>query len=357
MGDRTNNTMDAEKSKKNTLVFLILIISALAAGSLAYLWFFEWRFNLYTNDAYVEGDIATISPKVNGYVENILVEANSQVKKGSPLFKLDDRDYKINLKHAIVELEGQNKALNTIDAQVKAAKATLMGMQAQLPAAQANLETSYHELDRVQKLNIGKFATNSQLEATSLKLKQAKANIASVNSKIENAQSNIEVLIAKRSEIQNQIKALHVMREKAEHDLNDTLIKAPFDGVLSNLVAKKGDLVSAGQRLASLVPTNQLYVVANYKETQVTDIEPGIVADITVDALDKKSFAGRVVSIAPATGSMFSIMPPQNATGNFTKVVQRIPVRIALPHDILESGLLRAGMSVGVNIDTRNKLE
>lgn len=352
-----DTTIDNQKSKKNTILFLLLIISALAVGALTYLWFFEWRFNIYTNDAYVEADIATISPKVSGYVEAILVKANSHVKKGSFLFKLDDRDYKINLEHAIVQLEGQSKALNTIDAQIKAAKATLVGMQAQLPAAKANVETSQRELNRVQKLNLGRFATNSQLEATSLRLKQAKANIANVNSKIENAQSNIDVLIAKRAELQSQIKALQVMREKAEHDLNDTSIAAPFDGVISNLVAKKGDLVSAGQRLASLVPTNHLYVVANYKETQVLDIEPGIIADITVDALNKKSFTGRVVSIAPATGSIFSIMPAQNATGNFTKVVQRIPVRIALPHDILQSGMLRAGMSVGVNIDTRNKLE
>lgn len=349
--------MNNDASKKHNILFLIILGGGIIAAIFGYLWLFEWRFNISTNDAYIEGDIATISPKVSGYIEEVLVADNSAVKKGTELFKLDDRDYKINLNHANLQLEGQKKGLTTLEAQLKAAQASLKGARAQLPAAQANVDTVQLSLNRVLELNKEQFATNAQLEAAKLKLKQAKANIANVNAQIENAQSNIDVLNAKHAEMESQIKLLEVAQYKAQQDLDDTIIKAPFDGVVGNLIAKKGDLVAAGQALSSLVPTNQLYVIANYKETQIADIKPGIAADIKVDGLPTINILGRVVSVSPATGSVFSIMPPQNATGNFTKVVQRIPIRIALPKEILQANLLHAGMSVNVTIDTRNKLE
>lgn len=356
MNDLTNNAATGQ-SKKNAFLFLFSVIIIVIAGAITYLWLFEWRFSIYTNDAYVQADIATIAPKVNGYVEQILVKPNSYVAKGSSLFKLEDRDYKINLNHSILQIEAQQKSFNTLSAQIKAAQATLEGVEAQLPAAEASLSTAQTSLGRVQKLNEGNFTTKAQLDAANLKVKEANANIVNINAQIEAAKANIEVLKAKEIELNSQINTLKILKEKAQQDVNDTLITAPFDGVVSNIVAKQGDLIASGQRLASLVPTDKLYVVANYKETQITDIEPGIIAEITVDALDKKTFMGRVISIDPATGSTFSIMPPQNATGNFTKVVQRVPVRIALPKDVLQSHLLRAGMSVGVTIDARNKLE
>lgn len=357
MSTLSNDAVESEKPKKNNILILILVLVSLVAGVLFYLWFFEWRFSIYTNDAYVEADIATLSPKVSGYIEQILVKPNSYVTKGTQLFKLDAKDYEISLNHANLQIEAQRKSFDTLEAQIKAAEANLEGAQAQLPAAEAGLSTAQTSLNRVQQLNKGHFTTKSQLEASNLKVKQAEANIANINAQIEGSEANIEVLKAKEAELDSQIKTLESSKEKAQYDINNTLIVAPFDGVISNLVAKQGDLVSPGQRLAALVPTNNLYVIANYKETQIADIEPGIVAEISVDALDKKSFMGRVVSIDPATGSVFSIMPPQNATGNFTKVVQRVPVRIALPKKVLESHLLRAGMSVGVTIDTRNKIE
>jgi len=149
------------------------------------------------------------------------------------------------------------------------------------------------------------------------------------------------------------VKSLELARDKAARDLSFTTLRAPFDGVIGNLSGKKGDLVSPGQKIAALVPVHELYIDANFKETQLASIKTGETAHIYVDAIDGTKFDGKVASVAPASGAVFSLLPPENATGNFTKIVQRVPVRIMIPKEALESGKIRAGLSVVVDIDTR----
>ncbi|WP_019444324.1 HlyD family secretion protein, partial [Brucella abortus] len=177
--------------------------------------------------------------------------------------------------------------------------------------------------------------------------------LAGVDAQIASAKANISVLEAQYNEAASSTKSLELARDKAARDLSFTSLRAPFDGVIGNLSGKKGDLVAPGQKIAALVPVDQLYIDANFKETQLAHIKVGETAHIYVDAIDGTKFDGKVASIAPASGAVFSLLPPENATGNFTKVVQRVPVRITIPKEAFESGKIRAGLSVIVDVDTR----
>lgn len=349
------NLYQKEDKKNNKKRFITIGLCGVGIVALIFLclWLFSWRYYVSTDDAYVNGDIATISPKVGGYLEQINVLPNMAVKKGDILFKLDEKDYKIALDRAIIQIEAQQQTLKTLDAQIEAAKSSLRSAQAQKDAVSAIKTNAFQQLQRLQQLNKGRYTTQAQLDSGLSQLHQADANLKSAKAQADAAQSNIDVLTAKKNEAVIQLKALKLAAEKAQHDFDAASLHAPFDGVISNIIAKKGDLISIGQRLAALVPTQELYIEANYKETQIGHIKTGESVDITIDGLKGETLTGRVASISPATGSVFSLLPPQNATGNFTKVVQRVPVRISLPKTALLSGNIRAGMSAVVDIDTR----
>ena len=272
--------MTEKKSKTPFILSSIFLTIAILGGYLFYLWYFEWRFIISTNDAYVEGDVATIAPKVNGYVEKLLANENTYVKKGDLLFELNPSDYDIALKHAQIQVDIQKRALITIDAQMKAAQANLSGATAQIQAAKAALINAQNSFNRLKKLESRDFVSKAQIDNATLQVNKARADLTSTQSQELAAKENLNVLAAKKQEVESQIKALQVLCYKAQKDINDTVIRAPFDGVISNIVAKKGDLVSSGKPLASLIPVKNLYVVANYKETQVKDIEPGTIANV-----------------------------------------------------------------------------
>src|SRR5262249_38289300 len=182
---------------------------------------------------------------------------------------------------------------------------------------------------------------------------QAVAAVQSGQAAVEAAGAQIDVLKAQQVEALRTLDQLRTALAKAERDLSFTAVRAPFDGMIGNRAVQVGDLVQPGQRLASLVPLNAVYVDANFKETQLAGLHPGQPVSISVDAYSGRQLQGSVISVAPASGSVFSLLPPDNATGNFTKIVQRLPVRIAVPTDVAEQGLLRPGMSVVVSVDTQ----
>ncbi len=336
-------------------VLLPGILTVAVAGGLwfAYDWWTVGRFMVSTDDAYVQGDIASIAPKVTGYIENIPVAANQQVKAGDVIFQLDAGDYQIALDEAEAKLATQKQTLVRIKAQTDAAQATLQQADADKQAATAVLTKAQNTIARVQKLHDTRFVAQAELDTAQSSLDQARAKVAGSDAQIASAKANIEVLNAQYSEAESTVKSLELARDKAARDLSFTTIRAPFDGVVGNLSGKKGDLVSPGQKIAALVPVNELYIDANFKETQLAKIKTGETAHIYVDAIDGTKFDGKVASIAPASGAVFSLLPPENATGNFTKIVQRVPVRIMIPKEALESGKIRAGLSVVVDIDTR----
>ena len=344
----------APKKPRRSPVLPVIALALLAGAAwYGYGWWTDGRFMVSTDDAYIEGDIAIISPKVAGYVAKVDIADNQFVKAGDPLVTLDDGDYRIAADQARAQIAVQHLTLERIDAQIKGAEASLDQANAQKLATEAGFKAAEQAHNRVSELQAQKFASNANLDTAESTLDQARASLIGSDANIAAAKASIAVLKAQRAEAEAGIRSSELALEKAERDLGFTVLRAPYDGIVGNLAVQTGDLVSAGKRLAALVPVKELFIDANFKETQIAKLVPGSKVNIHVDAFEDESLVGTVTSIAPASGSVFSMLPAENATGNFTKVVQRVPVRIALPKDVLETGKLRAGLSVVVDVDTR----
>ncbi|OQP84817.1 hemolysin D [Rhizobium rhizosphaerae] len=352
-GAATAATAAPAKKRRGLLLPVIGLAVLAAAGWYGHEWWTTGRFMISTDDAYIEGDIAAIAPKVSGYVESVPVIANQHVKAGDPLVVLDGGDYRIALDQAEAQIATEKLSLARFDAQITGAVAARAQAEAQKVALQATVRGAEITQRRESDLTSRSVGTAASLDAANVAVDQARANLLAADAGIASADASIAVLKAQRAEAESTIRSLELARDKAARDLSFTVLKAPYDGVVGNVSVQKGDLVSVGQRLAALVPTEALYIDANFKETQIAGLVPGSKVKVHVDAYDDKPIEGTVQSIAPASGSVFSLLPPENATGNFTKVIQRVPVRISLPKDALESGRLRAGLSVVVDVDSR----
>lgn len=344
--------------KKRSVRSLLLPVIGLAllgaAGWYGYQYWTDGRFMVSTDDAYVQADMSFVSPKISGYVGTVPVTENDHVKAGQPLILMDDGDYRIALGQAEAQIATQHKTLERINAQVEAAKAALQQAEAQKVSAEAAATNAQRATDRAAQLVKTHVGTQAQLDDAQTALDQARAAVTGADAQIASAQANIGVLQAQYAEAESSLKTLELARDRAARDLSFTVLRAPYDGVVGNLSVQPGDMISPGQKLAVVVPMNELYIVANFKETQLARIKPGEKVRISVDALSgEDDFEGTVSSLAPASGAVFSLLPPENATGNFTKVVQRVPVRIDVPQDVLEGGKLRAGLSVIVDVDSR----
>lgn len=342
------------RSLKRRAVFAVLAMIALAAGiTYGHYWWQTGRFLVSTDDAYVGAHGAILSPKVSGYIEDVEVSDNSTVKSGDVIARIDDGDYQLALRSARDQVATQTASIARFDSQIAAQKAAVDQANAELESAKATKVRTSLELTRQKELALRDFASQQKLEQARSAFDQATASVASANAGIEAANANVEVLKAQQEEARRVLAQYQTAQAKAERDLSFTIIRAPFDGVIGNRAMQVGDYVEPTQRLASLVPLNAVYVDANFKETQLFSLKPGQPVTITVDALPDRSFEGRVVSIAPASGSVFSLLPPDNATGNFTKIVQRLPVRIAVPVSVARENVLKPGMSVIASVNTK----
>jgi len=342
-----------KRSRRPVILASVGLVALAAAGWFGYDYFTVGQYMVSTDDAYVEGDIATIAAKLSGYVAAVNVMANQRVKAGDALITLDDGDYLIARDQAAAQIATQGLTLKRIDAQVVGAEASVKQAKAQKVALEAAQKNAVLSQARAEQLAKGSAGTQADLDKANAGLDQANANLVAADAQIAAAEASIAVLQGQRAEAEGQLKSLGLAKDKAERDLSFTVLKAPYDGVVGNLSVQVGDLVSPGARLAALVPTDKLYIDANFKETQLKKLVPGEVVKIKIDALEGEAIMGTVESIAPASGSVFSLLPAENATGNFTKVVQRVPVRIAIPAEALATGKLRAGLSVVVEADTR----
>jgi membrane fusion protein (multidrug efflux system) len=349
--------VSAPKNKKRSAKrFLLPIIAAgllAAAGWYGYDYWTDGRFMISTDDAYVQADMAFVAPKITGYVARRDVLENQQVKAGDPLITIDDGDYRIALEQAQAQVDVQNKSLVRIQAQTEAARAALAQAQAQKASAVAGQHNAQLAAGRATQLLKTRVATQAQVDDANTALEQADATLAGADAQIQSAQANIGVLEAQYQEAQSTLRNLELARDKAARDLSFTVLRAPYDGVVGNFAVEQGDLVSPGQKLAVVVPMDRLYIVANFKETQLGHLVAGEKVRLSVDAIDGTELEGTVSSLAPASGAVFSLLPAENATGNFTKVVQRVPVRIDVSAEALASGKLRAGLSVIVDVDSR----
>jgi membrane fusion protein, multidrug efflux system len=347
----------------------VVLIAALGyGGKLAYDYFVEGRFLVSTDDAYVGASTAIIAAKATGHLTEVPVVDNQVVRQGDLLALIDDGDYRNAVDAAQAKIDTQDATIarfgRQIDAQaavISQAEAQIEASRAQLKGSQADAERAALEYDRSLKLAQSNFGSQQRLEQatadrdrTAAALVAAKAGAASAAAALEGAKANLDVLKAQRDEATRQRGELVTALEKAKRDLSFTRVVAPFDGVVGNKAAEVGNLVQPGTRLMALVPLNASYVDANFKETQLAGIKPGQRVDVAIDALDGKVIQGAVSSISPASGAQFSLLPPDNATGNFTKVVQRVAVRITFPEEVLKAVPLRPGLSVVATVHTRD---
>jgi membrane fusion protein (multidrug efflux system) len=327
---------------------------ALGAGTwFGHSWWTTGRYMVATDDAYVGAKSSTLSPKVSGYIAEVAIEDNAQVKAGDVIARIDDGDYRLAVQTARDQIAVQQAAIQRFARQITAQQATVDQAKAQLASAKAGSIRADLDLKRQQDLATRQINSRASLEQAQATYDQAVAAVQAAEASIEAAVANVEVLKAQREEAARTLQQFQTSLAKAERDLSFTVIRAPFDGVVGNRAMQVGDYVQPTQRLASLVPLNAVYVDANFKETQVSRLQAGQPVTIAVDALPGQTFEGRVASFAPASGSVFSLLPPDNATGNFTKIVQRLPVRILLPAEVAEQAVLRPGMSVVVKVDTK----
>jgi membrane fusion protein (multidrug efflux system) len=344
------------KKKRSARSFVLPIVGLAllsAAGWYGYQYWTDGRFMISTDDAYVQADMTFMSPKISGYVATVPVVENQHVKAGDPLVIMDDGDYTIAVAQTEAQIVTQGKTLERIAAQTEAAKASLLQANAQRSSTEAAATNAVRGADRARQLVKTKVGSQSALDDAQTAVDQTKAAVAGADAQIASAKANIGVLEAQYAEAQSTLRTLELTRDKAKRDLSFTILKAPYDGVVGNLSVEQGDMITAGQKLAVIVPMDKLYIVANFKETQLARLVPGEKVRISVDASSDNEFEGTVSSLAPASGAVFSLLPPENATGNFTKVVQRVPVRIDVPAEILKTGRLRAGLSVIVDVDSR----
>jgi len=335
---KTKRTTDNARRRRRLLTMLAAVVLVTGTGYGTY-WYVYGRHFETTNDAYLGADSVTIAPKVAGYVTAVAVGDNQRVKAGDVLARIDPRDYRTALDSAAADLENARATAANIDAQLKEQQATIA-------QAQAAVDFSQQEFNRYNDLaRSGAGSAQRQQQAQS-DLAQRRATLAAT-------QAHIDVLKTQRQQADAAIASKAAAVEQAQINLSQTTLTAPIDGVVGDRTVRQGQLVQAGTRLMTVVPTQSVYLVANFKETQTGQMHPGQPVTVDIDSYPGRPINGTVDSLAPGTGAQFALLPPENATGNFTKIVQRVPVKIALDPKNPLTARLRPGLSVTATVDTR----
>lgn len=304
-----------------------------------------------TDDAYVEADVSTLSARVSGNVLNVLVHDFQPVKAGDVLVEIDPSDYQAAVDGAQAAVAGAKAALDNLANQETLQRALLQQARAQRDSAVAAQTWALEERNRQQTLVQGGIAgTEQKLQQAIASYAEAVANVAASESAIQAQQAQLDVLIGQEGTLRANLDAARANLKTAELKLGYTRVVAPFDGVASTRKVQPADYVNVGTSLIAVVPVPNVYVIANFKETQLTRVEPGQPVELTVDTFPGQTLRGHVGRLSPASGAVFALLPPDNATGNFTKVVQRIPVRIEIDPGQPLTDRLRAGMSVEAHI-------
>jgi membrane fusion protein (multidrug efflux system) len=336
---------------KLVVVVSLLVVALGAVGG--WHWWNVLRFRQATDDAYVQSDVSVISPKVEGYIKKVRVSDNQEVAEGAILFVIDDRDFKAKLAQGEAAVATEEATIATYESRLKLQQAMIEQAAAALKSAEADLSRAQQDYKRYSALMTSDFASRQRFEQAEAEARKAEAALAKSRAALAAEQSQLAVLRSQQREEEAKLQQARANLALARNDLEHTVIRAPVSGVAGNRAGQVGQYVKPGTQLLSLVPLPHVYVTANFKETQLTHMRPGQIAEVSVDAYPDVTLEGRIESFAPASGAQFSLLPPDNATGNFTKIVQRVPVRIALPAEGPLKGLLRPGLSVTVTVDTR----
>ena len=329
-----------------------LLVGA-AALTFGYRYWTVGRFIESTDDAYVGGDVTVIAPKVAGFIAEVAVTDNQLVHKGDLLLKLDDRDYHAALDRAEAAVAAQQASLNNLEAARQLQLAIIRGAQAGVAAADAETVRSRDDQARFRALSADAAASVQAFQKADAEYKQAQAGSERARAAEIAAERQLDVIASQKLQTEAALQGALAERETARLNLSYTELRAPTDGYIGNRSGRAGAYAPIGTQLLSVVPAEGLWVDANFKESQLAHMKPGQKVTIEADVLPGQVFHGEVASLAPATGAQFSILPPENATGNFTKIVQRVPVRVKLTGDAAHLGLLRPGLSVQAEVDQK----
>ena len=331
------------------------VLALAAGGQFAREYWMVGRFQVSTDDAYVQADNTTIAPKVSGYLSAVLVDDNQPVKAGQVLARIDDRDFNVALAQAeagvaaaAARIADRRAALDAQHTLIDSARATVAVDQAQATFAEQDNR-------RYATLATDGWGTVQKAQDAAARIAVARAAVTRDVATLANVTKQIDILTAQLAAADADLAHARAVQAQAGLNLSYATIISPTDGVVGNRTLRVGQYVQAGTQLMAVVPAASAYIVANYKETQLTHVHAGQPVSISVDMFPGQPFQGRVDSLAPASGQEFALLPPDNATGNFTKVVQRIPVKITLDRSSPLSVVLRPGMSVYPSIDTRSE--
>ena len=356
-GTTTEAAAPAAKKKNRTFIIIgAVALIVLVWGTRRALYA---RHHEGTDNAQVDGHITPIAPKVQAFVSDVRVEDNQAVKAGDTLVVLDDRDLKVRLASAEADLAaaraqaGSQSRAGQAQAQLEASQASAASATSNVASSEAAFRKAESDLERAKGLAAQQIISAQALDAAQATYDASKANLTTAQRQAAAAQSQVGAAAAALTSADARLAAAQSAVDNARLQLSYTHITAPLDGVIAKRSVEPGELVQIGQQLMAVVPLHDVWVTANLKETQLKGIVPGAAVEFTIDAYPGRTFSGHVESVSPATGARFALIPPDNATGNFTKVVQRIPVRIIVDGGEDDAHPLRPGMSAEVEITTR----
>lgn len=343
------------KSPRVRLALLMGLVAILVGG---FLWYYDYqsrgRYMQATDNAYVAADSVVVAPKIAGYVERVFVNENQSVRQGQPLVELDPREYRAQTEQITSQIDAARATADTTRSQIAEQQAAIAQAQAQLEAARAEAAFAAQQVARYEPLAASGAEPRERLAQFQSQARQARERVDAAQAALLGAQRRVGTLGAQIRQAQSQAEAARAQLSAARVNVESTLLRAAISGRVGDLAVRVGQFVQPGTRLMTLVPVDRLFIEANFKETQIGLMRVGQPVSIEVDALPGVELTGRVASFAPGTGAQFSVLPPQNASGNFTKIVQRVPVRIAIDAPPAVRRLLVPGMSVEVTVDTRS---
>jgi membrane fusion protein, multidrug efflux system len=342
----------SRKAVKRTALALAVVVGVAGTWHFAFDYLTTGRYLESTDDAYVKADSTIISPKVSGYIARVVVGDNQPVKSGQLLAEIDDRDFRAALAQADADVAASEAAVRNLDAQLALQQPVIEQGTADVAAAEANLKFAQEEQARYDGLMKTGSGTVQRAQQTDAALRAGTAQLQRAKSGLSAAQRKVGVLNTERARAVAQVDRARAVESQAALNLSYARIKAPVDGTVGARSLRVGQYVQAGTQLMAVVPLDAVYVVANFKETQLTNVRNGQPVEIAIDSFHGVRLRGHVDSLSPASGLEFALLPPDNATGNFTKIVQRVPVKIVLDDQRLK-GLLRPGMSTVPTVNTK----
>jgi len=353
---RAAKTKPTYTSKQLALLGLTAALTIGALGYGYYWWTFD-RFFQKTDDAYVGGDVTAISPHISGFIAQIAVTDNQEVEAGQLLIRLDDRDVRAAANHAEAALLQQKAMLTCLRAKYVQQQLSIQQAVSDLDAKMAQADFAKVDADRYRTLALTNSGSRQDEQRTSALDQQSRAGVISAQAGLSAAKQQLSVLDAEIAQANAAVEQAEADLQAAQLNISYAEIRSPIDGYIGNRAAQVGTYVSQGTYLLTVVPAHRLWVDANFKEDQLARMKPGQPATIVADTLPDHVFHGHLSSLAPATGAVFSEIPPENATGNFTKIVQRVPVRIVLDDGDATLGRIRPGISIIATVDTRSQPE